>query len=49
MDLEPPALFFHPSKIETFINNNDSLELYGYKLDSAAAAHLEVIYEYGNI
>ena len=49
MDLEPPALFFHPSKIETFINSHDSVEVYGYKLDSAAAAHLEIIYEYGSI
>ena len=49
MDLEPPALFFHPSKIETFINSHDSVEVYGYKLDSAAAAHLEIIYDYGSI
>ena len=22
MDLEPPALFFHPSEIKTFVNSN---------------------------
>ena len=49
MDLEPPALFFHPSEIKTFVNSNDSLEVYGYKLDSSAAAHLEIIYDYGSI
>ena len=35
MDLEPPALFFHPSEIKTFVNSNDSLEIYGLKLDSS--------------
>ena len=49
MDLEPPALFFHPSEIKTFVNSNDSLEIYGLKLDSSAAAHLEIIYDYGSI
>jgi hypothetical protein len=49
MDLEPPALFFHPSLIETSTNNQDSVEVYGLQLDSAAAAHIEVIYEYGMI
>ena len=49
MDLEPPALFFHPFEIETSINSHDSVEVYGYKLDSSAAAHLEIIYEYGSI
>ena len=49
MDLDPPALFFHPPEIETSINSIDSIEVYGLKLDSAAAAHLEVVYEYGSI
>ena len=49
MDLEPPALFFHPSLIETSTNSRDSVEVYGLKLDSAAAAQIEVIYEYGMI
>ena len=49
MDLEPPALFFHPSEIKTFVNSADSLEIYGLKLDSSAAAHLEIIYDYGSI
>ena len=44
MDLEPPALFFHPSLIETSTNNQDSVEVYGLQLDSAAAAHIEIIY-----
>ena len=31
------------------LNSNDSLEIYGLKLDSSAAAHLEIIYDYGSI
>ena len=49
MDLDPPALFFHPSLIETSTNSQDSIEVYGLQLDSAAAAHIEVIFEYGMI
>ena len=49
MNLDPPALFFHPYEIETFINTSDSVEIYGFKLDSTAAAHIEIVYEYGNI
>ena len=49
MNLDPPALFFHPSEIETFINTSDSVEIYGFRLDSTAAAHIEIVYEYGSI
>ena len=49
MDLEPPALFFHPALIETYTNSQDSVEVYGLQLDSSAAAHIEVIFEYGMI
>ena len=49
MDLEPPALFFHPTLIETYTNSQDSVEVYGLQLDSSAAAHIEVIFEYGMI
>ena len=49
MDLEPPALFFHPSEKKTLVNSQDSIEVYGLKLDSSAAAHLEIIFERGTI
>ena len=45
MDLEPPALFFHPYEIDAQIDDIIQVELYGLQLDSAAAAHLQVIYE----
>ena len=45
MDLEPPALFFHPYEIDAQMDEMIQVELYGLQLDSAAAAHLQVIYE----
>ena len=47
MDLEPPALFFHPPEINATVGDPISVELYGLKLDSSAAAHLDIRYEWG--
>ncbi len=49
MDLEPPALFFHPQVINTTINAPFSVELYGLKLKPAAAAHLDIRYDWGSV
>ena len=49
MDLEPPALFFHPSEIDTKLDSSFSMQLYGLKLKPAAAAHLHIQYEWGSV
>ena len=49
MDLVPPALFFHPPKINASLGQVVSVELYGLELDSAAAAHLKVKYDWGRL
>ena len=46
MDLEPPALFFHPQEINTKLDSSFSVQLYGLKLKPAAAAHLDIRYEW---
>ena len=49
MDLDPPALFFHPPEINAIVGSPISVELYGLKLDPAAAAHLDVRYDWGSV
>lgn len=49
MDLDPPALFFHPPEINTTMDSSFSVELYGLKLKPAAAAHLDVRYDWGSV
>ena len=49
MDLDPPALFFHPPEINATVGSPISVELYGLKLDPAAAAHLDVRYDWGSV
>jgi hypothetical protein len=49
MDLDPPALFFHPPEISANVGDQISVELYGLKLDSAAAGHLEIRYDWGSV
>jgi hypothetical protein len=49
IDLEPPALFFHPPEIVGEVGQSISVELYGLKLDPAAAAHLDIRYDWGSI
>ena len=39
MDLDPPALFFHPPQVSTSLGEPISVEVYGLKLDSSAGAH----------
>ena len=46
MDLDPPALFFHPPEINAIMNDTISVELYGLELGPAAAAQLRIRYEY---
>ena len=49
IDLRPPALFFHPPEILTTIDTSISIELYGLKLEPAAAAHLDIRYDWGSV
>ncbi|MBT3179446.1 MAG: hypothetical protein HOB40_08450 [Candidatus Marinimicrobia bacterium] len=49
MDLDPPALFFHPSEIDTKKDSSFSVQLYGLKLNPAAAAQLDVRYDWGSV
>ena len=49
MDLEPPALFFHPPEIVGEVGQSIAVELYGLKLDPAAAAQLDIRYDWGSI
>tara|TARA_Y100001980_G_C14554108_1_gene340249 strand:+ start:686 stop:1210 length:525 start_codon:yes stop_codon:yes gene_type:complete len=49
LDLRPPALFFHPSGILTDLNSSISVELYGLELEPAAAAHLDIRYDWGSV
>ena len=49
IDLRPPALFFHPPQILTKIDTSISIELYGLKLEPAAAAHLDIRYDWGSV
>ncbi len=49
MDLNPPALFFHPFEISTVLGSPISVELYGLELLPAAAAHLDVRYDWGSL
>ena len=49
MDLDPPALFFHPFEISADLGSPISVELYGLELLPAAAAHLDVRYDWGSV
>ena len=49
IDLRPPALFFHPPEILTTIDTSISIELYGLELEPAAAAHLDIRYDWGSV
>jgi len=49
MDLDPPALFFHPPEISANVGDAISVELYGLKLDPAAGAHLDIRYDWGSV
>ena len=42
MDLDPPALFFHPGEINTKLDSSFTVQLYGLKLGPTAASHLEL-------
>lgn len=49
IDLEPPALFFHPYEIHTSMGEPFSVQLYGLKLNPSAAAHLDIRYDWGSV
>ncbi|MBT4144770.1 MAG: hypothetical protein HOE47_05795 [Candidatus Marinimicrobia bacterium] len=49
MDLEAPALFFHPAEINTQLNSSISVQLYGLKLNPSAAAQLDIRYDWGSV
>ena len=42
MDLDPPALFFHPPEVSTSLGEPISVEVYGLKSDSSAGAHFDI-------
>ena len=49
LDLRPPALFFHPPEILTTIDTTIAIELYGLEIEPAAAAHLDIRYDWGSV
>ena len=49
IDLDPPALFFHPPEINTSLGESISVELYGLKLDPSAGAHFDIRYDWGSV
>ena len=49
MNLDPPALFFHPYEVNASVGQQISVELYGYKLNPAAAAQLDIRYDWGSV
>ena len=49
MDLDPPALFFHPFILDASFGETIQVELYGYQLDSSAAAHFDIRYDWGSL
>ncbi|MBL50819.1 MAG: hypothetical protein CMG57_02530 [Candidatus Marinimicrobia bacterium] len=49
MDLDPPALFFHPGEINTKLDSSFTVQLYGLKLGPTAASHLDIRYERNSV
>ena len=49
MDLDPPAIFFHPPEISAGLGESISVELYGLELDPAAGAHFDIRYDWGSV
>ncbi len=45
MDLDPPAVFFHPPVVEATFSDSISVEIYGLELEPAAGAHLRFDYD----
>jgi hypothetical protein len=45
IDLEPPALFFHPPEIDVKKDTEVSVQIYGLDLPPASAAHIKIGYE----
>tara|TARA_B100001996_G_scaffold50588_1_gene36188 strand:- start:3 stop:563 length:561 start_codon:yes stop_codon:yes gene_type:complete len=49
IDLDPPAIFFHPPEINANVGESISVELYGLELDPAAGAHFDIRYDWGSV
>ena len=49
IDLDPPAIFFHPPEISAGVGESISVELYGLELDPAAGAHFDIRYDWGSV
>ena len=49
IDLEPPAIFFHPPEINADVGESISVELYGLELDPAAGVHFDIRYDWGSV
>ena len=49
IDLDPPAIFFHPPEISAGVGQSISVELYGLELDPAAGAHFDIRYDWGSV
>lgn len=49
IDLDPPAIFFHPPEINSGVGESISVELYGLELDPAAGAHFDIRYDWGSV
>ena len=49
MNLDPPALFFHPFEVTKTFGESVVVEIYGLELDPASAAHLDIRYDWGSV
>ena len=49
IDLDPPAIFFHPPEISAGVGESISVELYGLELEPAAGAHFDIRYDWGSV
>ena len=46
LDLNSPTIFFHPPEFESIkVGESDTLELYCYKVQNAAGAHLQIEFD----
>ena len=48
-ELEPPALFFNPTKAEVDLNDTAYVQIYALEIDSVAGMHLQIQYDWGSV
>ena len=48
-ELEPPALFFNPTKTEVDLNDTAYVQIYALEIDSVAGMHLQIQYDWGSV